>query len=140
VADTQLRAILRASGYGPVRMLVPMVSTREEMLACAGACAAGRQAARGGPRGRRHVPLGAMIEVPAAAIAVHGWPIGRLPVDRHQRPGAVPAGRRPQQRGLGELYSPLHPGVLRLLRHIIAAGARTACRWRCAARWPATPP
>ncbi|HZV38941.1 MAG TPA: putative PEP-binding protein, partial [Pseudoxanthomonas sp.] len=33
VFDTQLRAILRASGYGPVRILVPMVSRREEILA-----------------------------------------------------------------------------------------------------------
>jgi phosphotransferase system enzyme I (PtsI) len=33
VFDTQLRAMVRASGYGPVRILVPMVSCREEMLA-----------------------------------------------------------------------------------------------------------
>ncbi|WP_341849150.1 putative PEP-binding protein, partial [Enterobacter hormaechei] len=33
VADTQLRAILRASAYGKLRVLVPMVSTREELLA-----------------------------------------------------------------------------------------------------------
>ena len=41
--DTQLRAILRASGYGPVRVLVPMVSSREEMRRgaqhCSSACA-----------------------------------------------------------------------------------------------------
>ncbi|WP_348642796.1 putative PEP-binding protein, partial [Mesorhizobium sp. M8A.F.Ca.ET.161.01.1.1] len=33
VADTQLRAILRASAYGKLRVLVPMISTREELLA-----------------------------------------------------------------------------------------------------------
>src|SRR5690606_12687882 len=32
IFDTQLRAIARASGYGPVRVLVPMVSGREELL------------------------------------------------------------------------------------------------------------
>ncbi len=38
VADTQLRAILRASAYGKLRVLVPMVSTREGCWRCAGAC------------------------------------------------------------------------------------------------------
>src|SRR5690606_26984052 len=36
VFETQLRALLRASNYGPLRILVPMVSGREEMLAVAG--------------------------------------------------------------------------------------------------------
>src|SRR5690606_30917959 len=74
VFRTQLRAMLRASGYGPLRVLVPMVSGREEMLAVAALVrevthelrAEGREVAE-------HVPLGAMIEVPAAAIALPGF-------------------------------------------------------------------
>ena len=70
-------------------------------------------------------PLGAMIEVPAAAIGVYGlldavdfMSLGTndlvqylLAVDRNND-------------ALGDLYSPLHPGVLRLLAHVIGAGER----------------
>jgi phosphotransferase system enzyme I (PtsI) len=109
VADAAARLPARLR-LRPVRMLVPMVTSREEILGVAGAsrgwpASCARKATRSPTRaagrddrsaGRRH------RRAPSST--------GRLHVDRHQRPGAVPAGRRPQQRGLGELYSPLHPG------------------------------
>ncbi len=124
VFDTQLRAILRASGYGPVRILVPMVSGREEILAVRQRIRRARARLRKeGHAVAEEIALGAMIEVPAAAIAAHGlvdvvdfFSIGTndlvqylLAADRHNE-------------ALGELYSPLHPGVLRLLRHVIRIG------------------
>lgn len=126
VFDTQLRAIARAAAYGPVRVLVPMVSCREEVLLVRRRLRRAVTAVK-----RRGVvvetpPLGAMIEVPAAAIGVHGlvdavdfMSIGTndlvqylLAVDRNND-------------ALGDLYSPLHPGVLRLLAHVIGAGAQS---------------
>src|SRR5690606_32407374 len=71
---TQLRAILRASGYGPVRLLAPMVTCREEVLAVRDAL----RATTAGLRAEGHavgeqVPLGVMIEIPAAALALRGF-------------------------------------------------------------------
>jgi phosphoenolpyruvate-protein phosphotransferase len=125
VFDTQLRAIARAAAYGPVRVLVPMVSCREEVVIVRRRLRRAVAAVR-----RRGVevatpPLGVMIEVPAAAIgaesladAVEFFSIGTndlvqylLAVDRNND-------------ALSDLYSPLHPGVLRLLAHVIRAGTR----------------
>jgi len=122
--DTQLRAIARASGYGPVRLLVPMVSAREEVVVVRARLdrvlgelrAAGQEVAE-------HIPVGAMIEVPAAAIALPAFidaldfvSLGTndlvqylLAVDRNND-------------ALADMYSPLHPAVLRLLYKV----ARTA--------------
>ena len=125
VFDTQLRALLRASGYGPVRILVPMVTNREEIVGVR------RRLARlaGKLREEGHeiadpVPLGAMIEVPAAAIAVHGLAdaVDFMSIGTNDLVQYLLAADRNHE-GLGELHSPLHPGVLRLLRHVIAAGA-----------------
>src|SRR5690606_18717556 len=71
---TQLRAILRASGYGPVRILVPMVTTRGELLqvrAMAGELA--RELRGEGHAVADRITIGAMIEVPAAAIALSSF-------------------------------------------------------------------
>ena len=125
VFDIQLRAIVRAGAYGPVRVLVPMVSCREEMLLVRRRLRRAAAAVERDGGQARMPPLGAMIEVPAAAIGVYGlldavdfMSIGTndlvqylLAVDRNND-------------ALGDLYSPLHPGVLRLLAHVIGAGER----------------
>jgi phosphotransferase system enzyme I (PtsI) len=123
---TQLRAILRTTGYGPVRILVPMISCVEEvdtvrhlLKECA------RDLRTQGHEIADHFELGAMIEVPAAAIALPGMirkldfvSIGTndliqytLAVDRNNDE-------------LGGLYDPLHPAVLRLIAQIIITGQR----------------
>ena len=69
---TQLRAMARASGYGPLRALVPMVSGYEEMRTVRRALDAVLLELRSeGFEVADHVPLGAMIEVPSAAISPH---------------------------------------------------------------------
>jgi phosphotransferase system enzyme I (PtsI) len=123
---TQLRAIVRASGYGPVRILVPMVSGLEEITQVRGVlqtCA--RDLRSAGHEIAEHIELGAMIEVPAAAIALPGMireldfvAVGTndlvqytLAVDRNND-------------ALGHLYDPLHPAVLRLIARTITVAKR----------------
>jgi len=122
VADAQLRAILRASGYGPVRILVPMISGREEIVQLR------RQIKRLTTRLRaegheiaEQVPFGAMIEVPAAAIALEAFidDVDFLSIGTNDLVQYLLAADRNHE-ALGELYSPLHPAVLRLLRHVIS--------------------
>ncbi|MEO8367315.1 MAG: phosphoenolpyruvate--protein phosphotransferase [Pseudoxanthomonas sp.] len=119
--DTQLRAIVRASGYGPVRVLVPMVSSREEFMAVR------RRLKRVAGNLRKQgaevaddIPLGAMIEVPSAAIALHAFVdvVDFLSVGTNDLVQYLLAADRNNDT-LGDLYSPLHPGVIRLLKHII---------------------
>jgi phosphotransferase system enzyme I (PtsI) len=124
VFDTQLRAIVRASGYGPVRVLVPMVSGREEILAVR------RRLKRAVEQARRQkhevadgIPFGVMIEVPAAAFAVHGFIdlVDFLSIGTNDLVQYMLAADRNNE-ALGELYSPLHPGVLRLLHSVLETG------------------
>jgi phosphotransferase system enzyme I (PtsI) len=124
--ETQLRAMVRASGYGPVRILVPMVSCREEMVSVRATLkrvVADLQ--REGHAMAESIPLGAMIEVPSAAIALPGF-IGLLDFlsigtnDLVQYLLAVDRNNE----SLGELYTPLHPAVLRMLHGVVALANR----------------
>jgi phosphotransferase system enzyme I (PtsI) len=123
---TQLRAILRASAYGPVRILVPMICCREEMQAVVALLEAARASllAEGAPTGPQ-TELGAMIEVPAAALGLPDFidlvdfvSVGTndlvqylLAVDRNHE-------------SLGSLYTPRHPAMLRLLSELFTYGRR----------------
>lgn len=125
IFDTQLRAILRASAYGPVRILVPMVSRREEMMAVKRRIArVETQLRKQGHEVADRIALGAMIEVPAAAIAMAGFIdiVDFVSVGTNDLVQYLLAADRNHE-ALVELYSPLHPGVLRLLRFIINVGA-----------------
>jgi len=118
---TQLRAIVRASGYGPVRVLVPMVSAREEVLAV-------RRMLRmvlADTRREGHevadvIPLGAMIEVPAAAIALPSFvgAVDFLSIGTNDLIQYLLAADRNNE-ALGEIYTPLHPALIRLLHSVI---------------------
>ncbi len=119
--DTQLRAIVRASGYGPLRVLVPMISSREEFLAVRKRLKRVAEKLRAqGAEVAADIPLGAMIEVPAAAIALHSFVdvVDFLSIGTNDLVQYLLAADRNND-ALGELYSPLHPGVIRLLKHVI---------------------
>ncbi len=123
---TQLRAIVRASGYGPVRVLVPMVSGAEEMRTVRTLLGEVVHELRGeGHEIDAQVPLGAMIEVPSAALSLAGF-IGNcdfLSIGTNDLVQYLLAADRNND-ALGELYTPLHPAVLRLLHDVVRTAHR----------------
>jgi len=119
--ETQLRAIVRASGYGPVRILVPMVSSREEVLAVRKLLKKViRDLRKQGHEIADTIPLGAMIEVPAAAIGLSSFigAVDFLSIGTNDLVQYLLAADRNND-ALGDLYTPLHPALLRLLHNVI---------------------
>ncbi len=126
----QLRAILRASAFGPVKIMVPMVATpteakwfREQVkLAQSELAAAGIAFDQG-------ASVGVMIEIPAAALVmdqlcdeVDFFSIGTNDLCQYWM--AVDRGNA----GVATLYNPHQPSFLRLLR-LIVDGARARGKW-----------
>jgi phosphotransferase system enzyme I (PtsI) len=125
---SQLRAILRAAAYGPVRLMIPMLSHPTEIRATLECVQRAKEqlGAVGLPYGE--VTLGAMIEIPAAVLILPTFlrhfdfvSIGTndliqytLAIDRAEE-------------SVAHLYDPWHPAVLRLIEQTIR-GARAAGR------------
>ncbi|WP_101925962.1 MULTISPECIES: phosphoenolpyruvate--protein phosphotransferase [Luteimonas] len=119
--ETQLRAIVRASGYGPVRVLVPMISGREEIIAVKRMLARVHADVRAeGHATAGKLPLGAMIEVPSAALALSTFvrDLDFLSIGTNDLVQYLLAADRNND-ALGELYTPLHPALLRLLHNVV---------------------
>jgi phosphotransferase system enzyme I (PtsI) len=123
---TQLRAILRASAFGKIRILLPMLSHLSELKQTRNLIAeAKRSLTAEKKRFDDSVPIGGMIEIPAAALSIEAFAkqldflsVGTndliqytLAIDRTD--GAV-----------SHLYDPLHPAVLHLVAHSIHAATR----------------
>ncbi|QAU33177.1 phosphoenolpyruvate--protein phosphotransferase [Janthinobacterium sp. 17J80-10] len=122
----QLRAILRASAHGPVKILVPMLAHAFEIDQTLAMIAQAKQQLRdAGKKFDEAIEVGAMIEIPAAALALPMF-IKRMDFlsigtnDLIQYTLAIDR----VDHEVAHLYNPLHPAVLYLLSSIIAAGAR----------------
>lgn len=118
---TQLRAILRAAVDGPVRILFPMIATNRQ-LECALALIerAGHSLEQEGLEFARHVPVGIMIEVPGAAMMVRRWTrkVDFICIGSNDLLHALLGIDRNDDRLL-QLKSPLDPGYLRLIHHVV---------------------
>jgi phosphoenolpyruvate-protein phosphotransferase (PTS system enzyme I) len=121
----QLRALLRAAVHGDVRIMLPLVVTVEEVVETRRllAEAAAELEARGVDH-RHEVPLGVMVETPAAAIAADTlvdaadfFSVGTN--DLVQYTLAVDRGNA----NLASRFTPLHPAVLRLIKRTVEVGA-----------------
>jgi phosphotransferase system enzyme I (PtsI) len=126
VFATQLRAILRAACYGPVRVLVPMVTEAAELQAVRTLLdLCDRDLRNEGLESGARIELGAMIEVPAAAINVRALleHVDFLAIGTNDLAQYVLAADRNND-ALGTLYDPLQPALLRLVGYVINAGRR----------------
>ncbi|HUP31003.1 MAG TPA: phosphoenolpyruvate--protein phosphotransferase [Usitatibacter sp.] len=121
VFNTQLRAILRASRHGKVMILIPMLTTWHEINQAVEAVAQAKEQLRDeGVRFDEYVPVGGMIEVPAAAIALPMFirKLDFLSVGTNDLIQYTLAIDRADDR-VAHLYDPLHPAVLSLIAGVI---------------------
>ena len=121
VFNTQLRAILRASKHGKVMILIPMLSSYTELnLTLAAVARAKQELKEEGIKYDEFVPVGGMIEVPAAAIALPMFirKLDFLSVGTNDLIQYTLAIDRADD-AVAHLYDPLHPAVLNLLAGVI---------------------
>ena len=129
VLKPQLRAFLRVSAEHPASILLPVVGGLEEVRQVREVVRVvqGELTAEG-RRFNVEIPIGAMIEIPAAALTVRSLAreVDFLSLGTNDLVQYVVAADR-EDESIATYYEPLHPGVLRLI-HSVAEAARSAER------------
>lgn len=121
VFTTQLRAMLRASAYGPVRILLPMVASVDETRIAHALLSQVRESlADAGVAVAETVELGAMIEVPSAALisAELARELDFLAIGSNDLVQYTLAADR-NNSAVSTVYDPINPAVLRLLALVV---------------------
>jgi phosphotransferase system enzyme I (PtsI) len=123
---TQIRAILRASHYGRVQMLIPMLCSLSELDQTLHHIKAAKESleAEGTPYDKG-IKVGGMIEIPAAALMVQSFAkkLDFLSIGTNDLIQYTLAIDRTDD-AVAHLYDPLHPAVLQLVAHTIRTANR----------------
>ncbi|NHZ36154.1 MULTISPECIES: phosphoenolpyruvate--protein phosphotransferase [Massilia] len=123
---TQLRAILRASAFGKVRLLIPMLSHVFEIDQCLAMVEQAKaQLREAGQKYDVGIDVGAMIEIPAAALALPMFVkrMNFLSIGTNDLIQYTLAIDRVDYE-VAHLYDPLHPAILQLIAMTIMAGKK----------------
>jgi phosphotransferase system enzyme I (PtsI) len=123
---TQLRAILRASHHGNVRILIPMLTSSGEIDQTLATIRQAKQGLREqGVPFDANVAVGGMIEVPAAVLAIGAFlsKLDFLSIGTNDLIQYTLAVDRADE-AVSHLYDPLHPAVLKLIAQAIASATK----------------
>ena len=126
IFHAQLRAILRASHYGKVNILIPMLSTLSELRQSLHLLERAKRSLREqGLPFDEHIAVGGMIEVPAAALKADAFAreLDFLSIGTNDLIQYTLAIDRTDD-SVAHLYNPLHPAVLQLVEMSIRAADR----------------
>ncbi|MCB1868000.1 MAG: phosphoenolpyruvate--protein phosphotransferase [Gammaproteobacteria bacterium] len=121
-----LRAILRATALGPVKIMIPMLSNLQEVYQIKAMLQETKESlTRDGLDYADNICVGGMIEVPAAALAADAFAreLDFLSIGTNDLVQYTLAIDRIDDE-VNYLYDPLHPSVLRLIQMVIDAGKR----------------
>jgi phosphotransferase system enzyme I (PtsI) len=122
---TQLRALVRAAKHGDLRVMFPFVSGIEELREARSVLAEARREVEARGEAPSALGVGVMIEVPSAAFTADllAAECDFLTIGTNDLIQCCLAVDRTDER-VSHLYEPLHPAILRLIRHIRRAAAK----------------